>query len=613
MFPRKSLIVAAVLLRFAVASGEMTVTCELHPRKISLGEVADLQISLSGAQAAKPTFPEIDGIGFSQCSQMNQTTIIKGRLSQNLILSCQVLAQKPGTYTIEGITLVADRKKINVPAVSLEVVAGTGPKEVLVNLSISKPEPYVSEPVVLTFDWLFKKSIRDYEIRAPWFPPKDFLVVDPIQRRTQQGRVLPNPGEAPLEVNPQAHNKQDIFFQAGDIKHDGEPYKRYRFQRILTPIKPGEFLLEPTQIYCKVETGPKKGVGRDPFEDFGFGFQTRVRTKDVLATADALRFVVKPLPEEDRPADFSGAVGHFDLQVSLSPQKVKVGDPITVTMKVSGTGNFESVTCPRLGDPKGFRQYDAETKLSVEPTDTTFRGEKTFSKPLVPSDDTVKEIPAISFDFFDPERGTYQTLTRGPFPIEVSPESRDHSVGLVSAPEPGQRKLTIKPATGLFPLRKPSLSQFRNQASPFYLSPLFLAFLPFPALLCLVCYLFQNRRERLGNDVAFQRSQQALKKARQCLEAARAAQGPASYQKYAEALTGFVADKCNLPAAAVDSRSARIILSEKAVPKIVIDEFLAFLETCDQGRFGGSTPKSPPAEVLTRAEAILGFLKKNLP
>src|SRR5262249_9469284 len=133
------------------------------------------------------------------------------------------------------------------------------------------------------------------------------------------------------------------------------------------------------------------------------------------------------------PADFSGAVGEFDFDVTAAPGELNAGDPITVHMEVKGVGNVESVTAPRVPVGKEFRAYDPTTVA-----DATGPGHLTVEQVLIPRDATVREVPAITFSFFEPETGTYRTIARGPFPVTVhaAPGTQTAVIGGAEAPAP---------------------------------------------------------------------------------------------------------------------------------------------------------------------------------
>src|ERR1700679_2660026 len=101
------------------------------------------------------------------------------------------------------------------------------------------------------------------------------------------------------------------------------------------------------------------------------------------ATPKAVELTVKPLPVAGRPADFAGAVGNFELSADGSPKRVKMGDPVTMKIKVSGQGNFDRVTAPVLKEPDGWRSYPPSNTFQGD-DDIATRGTKIFEMAVIP-------------------------------------------------------------------------------------------------------------------------------------------------------------------------------------------------------------------------------------
>ena len=119
-----------------------------------------------------------------------------------------------------------------------------------------------------------------------------------------------------------------------------------------------------------------------------------------------------PLPEEGKPEGFSGAVGKFGFNVSVSPTEVKEGDPITLRMTVNGEGNLTAFEMPSLSSKDNFKLYDPQ----IIEKDNIKKSEQV----IIPNSAEVIQVPKIQFSYFDPDLKRYQTITRGPFPITVT-------------------------------------------------------------------------------------------------------------------------------------------------------------------------------------------------
>src|SRR5204863_5356139 len=121
------------------------------------------------------------------------------------------------------------------------------------------------------------------------------------------------------------------------------------------------------------------------------------------------------------PASFNGAVGIFSMNVSAGPTNVTVGDPITVRVRLSGQGALDGLTLPEQFASGDFKTYPATVK-ATEPTDAFgLQGSKTFEQVVVPQNAEIKQLPPVTFSFFDPQQAAYRTLTQPSLGLVVRP------------------------------------------------------------------------------------------------------------------------------------------------------------------------------------------------
>ena len=86
-------------------------------------------------------------------------------------------------------------------------------------------------------------------------------------------------------------------------------------------------------------------------------------------------------------------------------------------MKVAGSGNIEQLELPPIPDIESFKSYEPESKIDISQNGGEVTGEKIFEKVLIPRYAGDYQIPEITFAFFNPGTGKYQTEKRGPFKI----------------------------------------------------------------------------------------------------------------------------------------------------------------------------------------------------
>lgn len=214
---------------------------------------------------------------------------------------------------------------------------------------------------------------------------------------------------------------------------DGKVVETRSFRFSVLPLKDGTANLEFTFAIGVVEMNPV--FFGDPFVE-----------KPVDVRAPVTNVVVLPLPEKDKPAGFSGAVGQFDFAVDVSPTDVSVGSLVTATMKIQGKGYIEDIVPPASSPGKDFKVYEPK-KMSEKPNQ-----EVVFQQILVPQSTNAATVPPFTFSFFDPREGRYKTIARGPFPLKYhAPRAADPTaVGFTNvnrtASTPGTNKIaTIAP------------------------------------------------------------------------------------------------------------------------------------------------------------------------
>lgn len=123
---------------------------------------------------------------------------------------------------------------------------------------------------------------------------------------------------------------------------------------------------------------------------------------------------------QGRPADFSGAVGQFQVASELAPTTGAVGDPLTFKLTVTGKGNLSRVNADVLHDSPRWRVYRADSKVTAD-DDSGTQGFKTMTQPVVPLQPGLLTIPALSFSYFDPEAARYVTRETQPISARITP------------------------------------------------------------------------------------------------------------------------------------------------------------------------------------------------
>ncbi len=213
--------------------------------------------------------------------------------------------------------------------------------------------------------------------------------------------------------------------------HQGRSYQIIEVRYLVTPQKAGNYTLAPTRMDLTVfvpQNRPRRGIFDDPF----FG-QAR-SGRPMALTSEALSFQVLAVPQEGRPADFSGLVGSFTLESTIEPQQLKAGESVTLTAVVRGRGNGKRI--PELKTPPldGLKIYADQPVLKDENDGAGVVVSKTMKWALVPEKAGRYRVPALTMSYFDTATGRYRTLKTAEATLSVAPGSADHAAPAPARP-----------------------------------------------------------------------------------------------------------------------------------------------------------------------------------
>jgi hypothetical protein len=233
-----------------------------------------------------------------------------------------------------------------------------------------------------------------------------------------------------------------VKFEEGRGMLDGKSFRTIRVHEILIPKTAGHFSVEPATLTFRVPTTTPSS------SQFTFGsgargwvppFASHGSSRKVVIPSNPLSFSVTPLPAAGRPENFAGAVGRFSISAQATPLKVNMGDPITLSVTVTGAPYAGLLTLPLLHKQPAFTN-DFKVAADVATAKTVGR-DRAFTQILRALRAEVKEIPAVELPYFDPDARVYRVARSQPIPLQVK------SVNVVRAAE-GEGVEATKRRTG---------------------------------------------------------------------------------------------------------------------------------------------------------------------
>jgi hypothetical protein len=290
-------------------------------------------------------------------------------------------------------------------------------------------------------------------------------------------------------------------------------------------------------------------------------------------------------------------VGQWNLEVTAKPTEVAVGDPITFTIKVSGSGNIDTVPTPKFAGLDEFKTYEPTTKTTKDELNTT--GERVIQQVLIARSPEVKQLPEVRLVYFDPVAKAYKTADQAPMKLVVKAGTAGQST-IVS----GGNRLRPEEKLGQdIVYLKGDLGPVAP-TTPFCATPTFWTLNTMPVLALLGGIGWKKRTDKLRGDIAYARRVRAARDARKLLATAT------NYDETQRALQNYLGDRLNIPAAGITAS----IVEEQLLPRGLNNELAADLkacfETCDTARFAGGSAGTTPTATREKVERLIDELEK---
>lgn len=560
--------------------------------QVRLDEEFELTIEVRGADAGDAQAPDlfslkdVQVLGYPAVNSRYQW--IDGHASFTKSFRYTVMADKEGEITIPPVTVRVGDREVTTAGLSIRVAAGRSgggraggrqrseggmPEIVRARAEVDKAEVFIGEQLTVHFLILTPREIRGLEIlQQPEFP--GFWVEE-----------IP----------------QDPDGDIRRVRRDGSSFIEYTvMKRALFPGRTGELVIEPVIFSVTIPRG-----GSDPPDSMFFESRQTLHRR-----SDRLTVKVKPLPAARRPEDFRGAVGTFRVSVDAHPRQILVNDAVSFQVVVQGNGNLSTLEPPLVEVPPEIRRYDPRITEALTAGEAGVGGRKTWEFVLVPRVAGRHTIPPVRMTFFDPERAEYRTVRSAPVVITAAPGDLAGDAGLEGA---GGGEMVERGRDIHF--IKTTRSRLRDRSRPLYRHPATVLALLLPAAGNVGLFLFLRHRRQATANRHLIRRRRAWRRARWRLENAERdlAAGPAGvFDFVAGAVTGFVADKFDLPPSSLTGEQVSALLTGAGVPAPLVRELRACLEACDAARFGRDRGAIEPRGLMDRVRRSLARIERHL-
>lgn len=407
---------------------------------------------------------------------------------------------------------------------------------------ISNPSPFIGEQIVYTFRFYTSVPFDT----APSYQPPNF---EGFWRTDME------------------------LSRSGTAQLNGRVYSTAEQSTALYPTREGELTIEPALLIIPATV---------------FAEAQRTPTNRV-------QIQVRPLPE-GAPEGFDGAVGQFSMEALLDRQTLEQGQPFTLRIIVTGTGNVEQLNTPALSLPEQWRVYTNPSDFQALEENNTLIGIKAFEWLLSPTETGTLSLPSVSLSYFDPADLTYKTVSTGEVTLNVLPSSQ------------AEVQTRLEPDTVNIPALKAIASplQFANAQPSFFFWVLWIVS---PALLA-AAWLWKRQHQLVPPERPSQRRRAALQQAqKQLKQVVKASPGDATVL-LRTTLTGYLSTFLNKNILEIDQYELQTYMNDAGVDPHLIERIHSCLEWADRIEYAPDS-RADVHKLIERIQQVIAALDKT--
>jgi len=605
------------LLIFSVSAvclaEDITISADADKQEVTLDDQVTLTITLSGnaSNIPKPNIPDLKGFTAYSSGRSQNLSIINGQVSSSITYTYILVPNNTGDYALGPFTINYKGQAYSAGPVNIKVLPASSQlpqtasgnqaqssapmeqatqpqqrgKEIFIEAYVDKLSAYVNEQITLTF--AFYQAVNLFD-------------------------------------NPVYNPPSTTGFWSEDMPPQKKYYKvingvRYLVTEIKTAIfatGPGEFTIGSARLEAAVED-VDRFISRNPFDVFDQDpFSMFKRGKPIVLETDPIKVSISSLPEQDKPADFKGDVGDFDISLNVDKNTVEENQPVSLKIKIKGKGNIKTVSSPIIPEIQDAKFYESGSSENISKDNYVVQGEKIFEKMVIPKKAGNITIGPIEYAYFNPPTKEYVKKKIDPVTINVtkSREEPAEKTAIMPAAVTKEDIQLFKKDIGyikIYPARLKSKNSF------LYKNRIFIIINILPLFILSILFLYELYHSRIRTDIGYARSLRAKRSASRRLKGARNSmiRGMVKefYTEIYKAVIEYIADKLNIPHASITKDSLGDRLKQSGVDENVIANVKALFDDCDMARFASARfTKDDMAMTFKEAENIITSLERRI-
>ncbi len=548
-----------------------------------------------------PDFGDFRYLGGPSTGSSTSISVVNGRTTRTSTYTYTYYLQAPttsGNYTLEPAIATYKRKQVQSNLIKIEVVAsgnqssqsasqgeksgsaGNGGEDIFVRLEYDKKSAYVGEQITAWVKLYTKVNISgiDQQFKGP-----DFVGF------YQQNVELP-----PLTSLERERVGDDIY-HTGIIR-----------KVVLIPQKSGEITIQPFDLLVEVQ----KQTRRRPQSIFDEFFNSPFERVRLNLKSNKVKFNIKPLPA-NQPANFSGAVGKFQINGSTNLTEVSTNDAVTFRVSVSGRGNIKLIDKVTANFPPTFDVFDPVKKVQTDANTQGKTGKVTFEYTAIPRHSGNFKIPPFSLVYFNPESHNYKTISTQSFEINVNKGKGDSTTMVAS--NLSKEEIELLGSDIRFIATNTNIVTRGN----FLFGSKWFYGIYVVSLLIVITILLIRRQQIIRNaNLIKLRNRKAgkiaTKRLRKTKTLIKANNQSGFYEELEQALWGYMADKLNIPISELSKDKVNEDFKRLNISPEIADHFFNTLDACQLARYAPGGTEEKMTDTYYKAAQIISKLEQNL-
>jgi hypothetical protein len=569
-----------------------TFTANLDRQSVTVGESATLTLTFEGGQPKDiPGPPNIPNVQVSSQGTAFSTQIVNGQSSTTVSANFALTPTQPGDFVIPSFTATIGGEKLATQPLTLKALKAGAPSPEAINsgsqitflkLVLPRKQVYAGESFLAQLDLYVQNNVRITHFQTTSFPAEGCIVGKMTQGNAHR-----------VQVGNNVYTVVPLMFP-------------------LKSLKSGRINIGPVTAQVVAEIPSERGRRGDSlFERFGLSMGFGVEQKQLTLATEGEVLQSLALPTENVPANFNGAVGSFTMNVTAGPTNVTVGDPITIRMQLSGRGSFDTLTLPEQFTSADFKAYPATVKATETTDPFGMQGSKTFEQVVVPQNAEIKQLPPVSFSYFDPEKAAYKTLTQPAMALVVKPGAAPPPPTIATATR-RQEQENGPPAQDIVPI-KTRLGTVGQISLPLAQQPWFVALQAIPFLVLVSSVIVRRRAENFANNPRLRRQKQVVQIIKEGLvDLRRLAAENKSDEFFASLfrlLQEQIGERLDLPAFAITEAVIEEQLIPRGAPESTLGQVRELFQACNLARYAPVRSSHELAAFIPKLESTLGELQ----